>query len=66
MTEIIREKVSLLRDFCILKGNKDPRTAAVKEALKQCGTELRMQNMLHDVLVGRTTLDEMLKKKGLM
>lgn len=66
MTNIIREKVSLLKDFCILSRKKDPREKAVKTALKQCGSEFRMEQMLHDVLVGRTTIDAVLQQKGLM
>jgi hypothetical protein len=66
MKTIIREKIALLEDFRILQKKKDPRKKIVREALKQCGSEIRMEQMLHDILVGRTTLDAVLQKKGLM
>ena len=70
MTEIINEKVDLLYDFCILKhrrwGKPDNREDAVKKMLTECGTEFRMQNALHDVLMGRIKLTDLLKQKGLM
>lgn len=67
--ELINEKVELLYDFCILRhrrGEADSREDAVRELLNKCGTESRMQNVLHDVLLERTTLTDLLKEKGLM
>ena len=67
--ELINEKVEILYDFCILrhrKGKPDVREDAVRELLTKCGTELRMENALHDVLVGHIKLTELLKKRGLM
>lgn len=67
--ELINEKVELLYDFCILryrKGKPDAREDAVRELLNKCGTETRMQNALHDVLLERITLTELLQKKGLI
>ena len=66
MTEIIREKIALLEDFCIIKKRNDERRKLIRKALRECGTELRMEQMLHDVLVGNTTIDAVLQKKGLM
>ena len=70
MTEIINEKVDLLYDFCILRhrrGNKeDARENAVRQMLKKCGTETRMQIALHDVLMDKITLSELLQQKGMM
>ena len=69
MTEIINEKVELLYDFCILRhgrGKEDSREDAVRKLLTKCGTEIRMETVLHDVLVGRISLTELLQKKGLI
>lgn len=66
MTEIIREKIELLEDFCILKRRNDPRKKLVRKALVECGTERRMEQMLHDVIMERKTLDDVLKQRGLM
>jgi hypothetical protein len=67
--ELINEKVEMLYDFCILRHRKkkpDAREDAVRELLTECGTESRMQNVLHDVLLERITLTELLQRKGLM
>lgn len=56
MTNIIRQKIELLEDFCIIKKRNDERRRLVRKALRQCGTELRMEQMLHDVIRGNTTL----------
>lgn len=66
MTEIIREKIALLEDFCILRKHNDNRRRLVRKALKECGSEIKMEQMLHDVIMGNTTLDKMLIKRGLM
>lgn len=66
MTEIIKEKIGLLEDFCIISKYHDPRKKLVRKALKECGTEIKMEQMLHDVLMGNTTIDTVLKKRGLM
>lgn len=69
MVELINEKVELLYDFHILRCKKkkeDPRENAVRKLLAECGTESRMQNVLHDVLLERTTLTDLLREKGLM
>ena len=67
--ELINEKVEMLYDFCILRHKRrepDAREDAVRELLNKCGTEFKMQNVLHDVLLERITLTELLQKKGLM
>ena len=66
---IVDEKVELLYDFCKLrhkKGGPDSRENAVRKLLEDCGTEKRMQIVLHDVIMDRISLSELLKKKGLM
>ena len=62
----IDKKVSVLYDFCILKGAEDKREDAVRKLLETCGNEQKMQIVLHDVLLERTTLTELLKKKKLI
>lgn len=67
--ELINEKIELLYDFCILRYRRrkpDARENAVRELLEECGTESRMQNALHDVILERITLTELLQKKGLI
>ena len=66
MTKIIREKIALLEDFCIIERSHDERRKLVRKALRQCGTELRMEQMLHDVIMGTTTIETVLAKRGLM
>ena len=66
MPEIIREKIGLLEDFCIIKKKHDVRRKLVRKALRQCGTELRMEQMLHDVIRGNTTIETVLQQRGLM
>ena len=66
MTNIIRQKIELLEDFCIIKKRHDARRKLVRKALRECGTELRMEQMLHDVIRGNTTIETVLQKRGLM
>ena len=72
LKEIIDEKVQLLYDFCILthhgksgKG-KDKREKSVRAMLAECGTERKMTVALHDVLMGRETINQVLQRKELM
>ena len=67
--EFVNEKVELLYDFCILRhrrGNPDSREDAVRKLLTKCGTEIKMETVLHDVLLDRISLTELLQKKGLI
>jgi hypothetical protein len=63
MTDAVEKKVSLLYDFNILHKKQEPK---VREMLSQCKDEHEMTRVLHDVLLGRTTLTQLLYKKGLM
>ena len=63
--DLVDKKVSLLHDFCLLKKNDD-REQSVRAVLDKCNTENEMSIVLHDVLVGNTTLDAMLTRKGVM
>ena len=66
----VEKKVSLLYDFCILHKRKyakpDERESAVKEMLRSYGSQIAMDNAVHDILVGKAKLDETLKRKGLI
>lgn len=56
---VIAKKVRLLHDFRILTDDDD-RDTVVKELLGRCTNDVQMDILLHDVLVGNTTLDEVL------
>lgn len=57
------KKVSLLHDFGIL-GKEDYRESAVRAMLKECKTEQQMTKLLHDVLMDRKSLNELLAERG--
>lgn len=63
LQDAVDKKVSLLYDFCILHKRQEPQ---VRTLLTQCKSENEMTRVLHDVLLGRTTLTQLLKKKGVM
>jgi uncharacterized protein YqgQ len=66
----VEKKVSLLYDFCILHKRKyqkpDEREDAVRKLLKSYGSPIIMDNEVHDILVGKTELDDTLKRKGFL
>ena len=64
MTNLIQQKIELLEDFCIIEKHNDPRRRLVRKALRQCGTELHMEQMLYDVLRGTTTIENVLAQRG--
>lgn len=67
MEEQVDKKVSLLYDLCILhkKGKyKDNREKAVRKLLTSYENEIQINNVLHDVVVGNSTLNQILKRKG--
>ena len=59
LADIVSKKIDLLMDFCILKGYGE-QEKLVRELLSRCTNEIQMDNILHDVLVGNTTLDKLL------
>ena len=65
LENIIAKKVHLLHDFCILEDDDD-REDIVKDVLGRCTNGMQMDILLHDILVGKTTLDAMLQSKGVM
>jgi len=61
--DLIDKKVSLLYDFCLLRTfqcKPDRREKAVREFLAKYSTEAQMTRVLHCVLVGDKTLNELL------
>ena len=67
MTVVIRDKISLLYDFCVLTmthHQHDPKEARVREMLKACSTEDEMQRTIRGVLFGTETLEQLLARKG--
>ena len=68
--DIIDKKVSLLYDFCILKHKKfrkpDDREEAVRKLLSQYQSEYSMTKAIHPVVFGEYSLNELLRKKGVM
>lgn len=69
LDEQIDKKVSLLYEMRILlKRTKgaDDREEAVRKLLASYQTERQIDNAVHDVIVGNYTLNQMLKRKGLL
>jgi hypothetical protein len=65
----VDKKVSLLYDLCILckRGrNADDREKAVKQLLTSYGNEVQMDNAVHNIIVGDDTLNDLLKRKGIL
>ena len=65
--EQVDKKVSLLYDMCILtkrKNNAKDRERAVRQLLSSCKSERSMDNTVHDLVVGKCTLEDILKRKG--
>ena len=62
----VDKKVSLLYDLCILcrKMGADSRERAVREMLGSCQPETQIHNSVRDAVVGKLTLDEILRRKG--
>lgn len=56
----IQSKIYLLRNFCILSKN-DKREPIVKKVLAAKQNEIQVENFLHDILMGRKTLDQALQ-----
>lgn len=56
----IQSKIKLLCNFCILTRN-DARTPIVKKVLASKHNEIQVENFLHDILMGHTTLDQALQ-----
>lgn len=70
VAEAIDKKVSMLYHFHILRPLRgktyDDREIYVRKWLATYSTERQMTTAIHDILVGNTTLDNVLKQKGYM
>lgn len=68
--DAVDKKIALLYDFCILKTRSrqamDSREPQVRKMLIDCGSEHRMTALLHDVLVGNKTLDQLITQRSMM
>lgn len=67
MTEIIREKISLLYDFCILtrcNRKHDPNESRIRALLKSYTNENDIERVIHGLLMGHETLEQLLVRKG--
>lgn len=63
MCNIIDEKIELLHDFCILRGNAHKQEQAVRNILANCKTEVQMEQKLHNVLKGEETLKDLIMRE---
>ena len=69
LEEQVDKKVSLLYDLCILcrKGQyADKREQFVKQLLTSYKSEIQMDNAVHNIIVGDYTLNDLLKRKGIL
>jgi hypothetical protein len=67
LAEQVDKKVSLLYDLCALcrRGRyADKRENAIRELLASYPSRTLMDNAMHDIVVGKCTVDQMLKRKG--
>ena len=58
--EIIKSKLDLLKDFCLLGDSRKQ----FKAILSKCPTERAMEIKLHDLLVGNISREDFLRKEG--
>ena len=69
----VEKKISLLYDFAILGklcGKKiiriDEREEAVRQLLRSYGSKTLLNNVVRDILVGNSKINDTLKRKGLL
>ena len=63
--DIINAKIDILCDFNKMQYY-DERRPLVRKMLDACDSEVAMTRLLHDVLMDRESLDDLLKRKGVM
>jgi hypothetical protein len=69
LEEQVDKKVSLLYDMCILmktRKTKDEREQAVRQMLASYESETKLDNAVHDVIMRKYTINDLLKRKGYM
>lgn len=69
LAEEVDKKIDLLYDLCIMRrrkrnGGVDDREEAVRQMLMNCTSFISIDNAVHDVIVGKCTLDQLLKARG--
>lgn len=64
--EQVDKKISLLYDMCILSRriSDAKQVQATRQLLSSYQTERQMDNAVHDIVVGKCTLEDVLKRKG--
>lgn len=66
LAEEVEKKISLLYDFCILVKQKkktyDARETALRKILLNCPSITVMSNIVHDLLVGKCSLNSLLRR----
>ena len=67
LEEQIDKKVSLLYDMCLLtkrRKDADNLEKEVRQLLSSYTNERQMDNAIHDIVVGKYTINDILKRKG--
>ena len=59
---IIRGKIRLLMDFCILKGSAKKQIESVYNILATCNSEVQMDQKIHNMLHGKETLKDFINR----
>ena len=66
LADEVEKKISLLYDFCILVHKKatahDAREEMVRQILQKCQSAISIDGVVHDLLVGKITLNELLRR----
>ncbi len=55
----VNKKIKLLKQFCLLRQN-DPREESVRSFLLSLPNFTRLDNVVHDLLVGNKSIDTLL------
>ena len=61
----VDKKIHLLYEFCILAHDKkarDKREKELRKILLDCNNETRMNNVVHDLLMGNYTVNDLLRR----
>ena len=68
LADEVDKKVNLLYDLCILRRPKrdsvDTREEATRKMLLACPSLISIDNTVHGIIVGKYTLDQLLKSRG--
>ena len=58
------QQLRVLHDLKILNGKNRNLEPLVESVLKKCKTDVQIGNLLHDVKVGKKTIEELLTEQG--